>query len=122
MQGRRILVTGAGKGIGRATVALLAARGADAAWLAFSREDENVGVLMLDGSGTSGPWFARSEEYAGMCPAPFFHHSVPLAPGDRMFLSAIVLIGDAEVARFADTVGTELVAELTAAAPAATNF
>lgn len=90
------------------------ARGEPGPWLAFVAPDRSAGVLVLDGAETPNPWFARSEEYAGLNPAPFFYTENPLAPGATLVLSAAVVVGDAEVASLADTVGNSLLAELRA--------
>jgi hypothetical protein len=90
------------------------ARGEPGPWLAFVAPDESAGVLMLDASGVQNPWFARSTEYAGLNPAPFFFDETVVAPGDTLVLAAAVIIGRADVARFASTIGPSLVAELRA--------
>jgi len=89
-----------------------AARGEPAPWLAFLAPDRSAGVLVLDGADAVAPWFARSAEYAGLNPAPFFFDETPLAPGDTLVLSAAVVIGDADVPALAPTAGARLVAEL----------
>jgi hypothetical protein len=91
-----------------------AARGRPSPWLAIISPDRTAGVVMLDAGATPSPWFARSAEYAGLCPAPFFFDETVLAPGDAVVLSTVVLVGDADVARHAPTAGAALVAELRA--------
>lgn len=90
--------------------------GARAPWLAFVAPDRSVGVLMLgvsDGSSTEDdPWFARSAEYAGLGPAPFFTTERTLEPDGRLVLRAAVVVGAADVAALAPTVGAVLVSEL----------
>ena len=90
------------------------ARGEPGAWLAFIAPDESAGVLVLDASEVENPWFARSADYAGLSPAPFFFDETVLAPGATLVLAAAFVIGGADVARFAASVGPTLVAELRA--------
>lgn len=97
-----------------------AARGERGTWLAFSAPDELAGVLVLDASAgdlADPPWFARSEEYAGLNPAPFFFHDTVLAPEASLVLAAAVVIGRSDVASLAATVGANLVAELRSSGP-----
>lgn len=91
-----------------------AARGEPGPWLAFVAPDRSVGVLMLDGATQVNPWFARSEEYAGLNPAPFFFTEHVLAPGDVLVLSSVLVVGGADVARHASGQGAALVGELRA--------
>lgn len=91
-----------------------AARGRPGPWLAFVAPDESAGVLVLDASEAENPWFARSDEYAGLNPAPFFSDEKVLAPGETLVLAAAFVIGGSDVARFAPTSGANLVAELRA--------
>jgi len=97
-----------------------AARGEPGPWLAFVAPDRSAGVLMLDAAAsappTGNPWFARSEEYAGLNPAPFFYDETVLAPGASLVLAAAVVVGTAAVAELAPTAGAALVSELRAAA------
>ena len=92
------------------------ARGASAPWLAFVAPDRSAGVLMLDATASPSPaghpWFARSEEYAGLNPAPFFSRETVLPPGDTLILAAAVVVGTAVVADLASTAGAALVTEL----------
>lgn len=91
-----------------------AARGGAAPWLAFVAPDRSAGVLMLDasppGSGGETPWFARSAEYAGLAPAPFFAQETVVSTGETLELAVVLLIGDAEVAARAASAGADLVA------------
>ncbi|MBN9215466.1 MAG: hypothetical protein ABS62_04465 [Microbacterium sp. SCN 70-200] len=93
-----------------------AARGEPAPWLAFVAPDRTAGILMMDATDAptpaGNPWFARSAEYAGLNPAPFFHREAVLAPGATMVLAAALIIGDADVSSYAPSFGAELVAEL----------
>lgn len=99
-----------------------AARGAASPWLSFVAPDRSAGVLALD-AGTTGAagaqgdaWFARSAEYAGLGPAPFFTDEVVVAPGDTLVLAAGFVVGSADIASVAHTVGGALVAELRSSA------
>lgn len=94
-----------------------AARGEPGPWLAFVAPDGSAGVLMLDAGTGDTPWFARSEEYAGLNPAPFFFTETLLPPGETLVLSAVLLVGSADVATHADGAGADLVAELREAQP-----
>jgi len=94
-----------------------AARGEPGPWLAFVAPDGSAGVLMLDAGTGNTPWFARSEEYAGLNPAPFFFTETLLPPGETLVLSAVLLVGSADVAGHADGAGADLVAELREAQP-----
>lgn len=96
-----------------------AARGLPGPWLAFVAPDRSAGVLVRDAAASAPadgpPWFARSEEYAGLNPAPFFYTETVLPAGEQLVLAAVVVIGTAEVAAHAGAAG-ELVAEIHAAA------
>ena len=95
-----------------------AARGLPGPWLAFVAPDRSAGVLMRDAAasdaGDGPPWFARSEEYAGLNPAPFFYTETVLPAGEELVLAAVVVLGTAEVAAHAGAAG-ELAAEVRAA-------
>ena len=65
-----------------------AARGEPSPWLAFIAPDESAGILVLDAAEAPNPWFARSREYAGLNPAPFFFEEAVLAAGDTLVLGA----------------------------------
>lgn len=89
-----------------------AARGEPGPWLAFVAPDRTAGVLMMDGDPTANPWFARSEEYAGLNPAPFFFTETEVLPDEQLVLAAALIIGGPAVADLADTAGASLLAEL----------
>lgn len=97
------------------------ARGEPGPWLAFIAPDRDAGILMLDASDpvtdAGNPWFARTEEYAGLNPSPFFYAETVLPPGGTLVLAAALVVGHAEVAQLAPTVGAGLVAELRADVP-----
>ncbi|RZI81051.1 MAG: hypothetical protein EOO67_18910, partial [Microbacterium sp.] len=77
-----------------------AARGAAGPWLAFVDPSRTTGVLVVDTGLTvtahGNPWFARSEEYAGLNPAPFFYEETTLAPGETLVLAAVIVVGEHE--------------------------
>ena len=106
--------------LGPGGVAGDAARGEPGPWLAFVAPDRSAGVLMLDAaasvSPSGSPWFARSAEYAGLNPAPFFYDETVLAPGATLVLAAVLVVGTAAVAELAPTAGAALVSEVRAAA------
>jgi hypothetical protein len=90
-----------------------AARGEPAPWLAFVPPGREAGVLMADAAPAApAPWFARSAEYAGLNPAPFFHTETRVAPGGSIVLAAVVVVGPADVAARAASVIPGLVADL----------
>lgn len=92
-----------------------AARGTEQPWLAYLAPRVDVGVLMLDAApGRPTPWFARSAEFAGLGPAPFFSSETSLASGATLTLGAVVIVGDHQVAALAPTAGARMVAELSA--------
>lgn len=76
-------------------------RGADAVWLGYTgRHDSGARstVVIVDRLAAAGaprrPWFVRSEEYACLCPAPFFHHEHVLDPGESFDASYDIVIAD----------------------------
>ncbi|MDJ1114281.1 PmoA family protein [Microbacterium dauci] len=90
-----------------------AARGEPAPWLAFVAPGREAGVLMADAAPAApAPWFARSAEYAGLNPAPFFHTETKVAPGDAVVLAAVIVVGPADVAARAASLVPGLVADL----------
>ncbi|WP_164743447.1 PmoA family protein [Microbacterium sulfonylureivorans] len=96
-----------------------AARGTDGPWLACISPDGQAGVVVLDAGPDGSPWFARSAEYAGLCPAPFFYEDTVLDPGATLHLGAVVLIGGPDAASHAAIAGANLVAAIQAEAAAA---
>lgn len=89
-----------------------AARGAAAPWLAYTSPDGRAGVVVVDAGPPESPWFARSAEYAGLCPAPFFFEETVLEPGATLHLGAVVIIGGADAAAHAPIAGANLVAAI----------
>jgi len=93
-------------------------RGTRGPWMGFvGRHDETGGastVVIVDGTGNpSHPpqWFARTELFACLNPAPFFSTEVPFAPGDSLtFRYAVVVAdgaGDPAIAAALATLGGE---------------
>lgn len=39
-------------------------------------------------------WFVRSEDFAAVCPAPFFSEELPFAPGETLTFRYATLIAD----------------------------
>ncbi|KQZ85315.1 hypothetical protein ASD56_02910 [Microbacterium sp. Root166] len=87
-----------------------AARGSASPWLAYTSPDGGAGVVVLDARSDESPWFARSEEYAGLCPAPFFYDETVLEPAATLHLGAVVIVGGADAAAHAPITGANLVA------------
>lgn len=79
-----------------------AARGTSSPWLALVAPEDDAGVLMAGVD--DAPWFARSADYAGLSPAPFFFDETVLPPGDTLALAAVLIVGRRDVARHADLV------------------
>ncbi|HYJ50755.1 MAG TPA: PmoA family protein [Microbacterium sp.] len=96
-----------------------AARGSASEWLAFISPDRTIGVVMLDAGPHASPWFARSADYAGLCPAPFFYDETVVEPGGTLRLGAVILVGGADAGSHAATVGANLVAAVRADPPRA---
>ncbi|MEV1132251.1 PmoA family protein [Agromyces sp. NPDC049794] len=76
-------------------------RGTRATWMAFSgRHDESDAastVVVVDDPGNlqhPPQWFARSEDFAALCPAPFFSEEHVIEPGATMSLRYGVAIAD----------------------------
>lgn len=102
--GTGIVHTASGSGLGSGGDEL---RGTREAWMAFSgRHDEAAEewstLVMVDGPQNPGhptEWFVRSEEYACLCPAPFFGAELELAAGETLSLSYAVVIADGSADR-----------------------
>ncbi|MEU4223443.1 PmoA family protein [Nonomuraea sp. NPDC026600] len=78
-------------------------RGMRAEWFGFrGRHDESGDwstiVMVDDAANPQHPpqWFARSEEFACLCPAPFFSEEVPVADGETISFryAVVVAAGD----------------------------
>ena len=69
-------------------------------WMAYS--GDRATVVMVDETGDprhpeppfSTPWFVRTDEYAGLCPAPFFSEALDVAPGDKVRFGYSVVVAD----------------------------
>ncbi|NUP01981.1 MAG: PmoA family protein [Nonomuraea sp.] len=89
-------------------------RGRRAEWFGFrGRHDESGDhstiVMVDDAANPRHPpqWFARTEEFACLCPAPFFSEELPLPDGETLRFRYAVVIADGD--RGED--GTALLAE-----------
>jgi hypothetical protein len=76
-------------------------RGIRAPWMGFSGRHDGSGgastVVMVDAPGNvqhPPQWFARSEEFACLCPAPFFSEEHTVEPGATMVLRYGVVVAD----------------------------
>jgi hypothetical protein len=91
------------------------ARGTRAPWMGFVGRHDDVGrsssVVMVDA--TENPqhppqWFARTELFGCLAPAPFFSTEVPFGPGDTLRFRYAVVVADGAV----DEVGAGALADL----------
>ncbi len=76
-------------------------RGIRAPWMGFSGRHDGSGsastIVMVDDPGNvqhPPQWFARTEEFACLCPAPFFSEEHTVEPGATMVLRYGVVIAD----------------------------
>ncbi|WP_432571540.1 DUF6807 domain-containing protein [Kineococcus sp. SYSU DK005] len=76
-------------------------RGQRAEWMAFSGRHDGVDaastVLLLDDRDNPQhppQWFARSEQFAALCPAPFFSQEVPFGDGEELRFRCAVVVAD----------------------------
>jgi hypothetical protein len=76
-------------------------RGMEGLWAGFSgrhdEEDASSTVLFIDQTPRQGldiKWFARSEPFPGLCPAPFFDRTLSLEYGHLIELQHVVVIAD----------------------------
>lgn len=76
-------------------------RGTRAPWMGFTGRHDGSGaastIVMVDDPGNvqhPPQWFARSEEFACLCPAPFFSEEHVVAAGDTLVLRYGVVIAD----------------------------
>lgn len=88
-----------------------AARGRPSPWLAAQATDAGVVMIATD---AAAPWFARTAEYPGLCPAPFFFDESVLDPGSTLELSTAILVADGSIAPY--TADADLIARMRAAA------
>ena len=71
------------------------AMGARGDWMAYSAEAATV--VMTDHETNPRhptPWFVRDDEYAGLCPAPFFSEALHVAPGEKVRFGYTVVVAD----------------------------
>ncbi|MCW6010397.1 PmoA family protein [Micromonospora sp. CPCC 205371] len=78
-------------------------RGTRAEWLAFRGKHDETGtastVVMVDDAGNPQHpplWFVRSEEFACICPAPFFDEELPVPPGATIRFRYAVVVADGD--------------------------
>jgi len=76
-------------------------RGQHAAWMGFSGKHDNNGrastIIIADaGDNVRHPpqWFVRSEDFAAVCPAPFFSEELPFEAGSTLNFRYAVLVAD----------------------------
>ena len=77
-------------------VAEAEAMGSRGAWMAYSAPAATV--VMTDHPGNprhpGSEWFVRTDEYAGLCPAPFFSAALDVAVGEKIRFGYTVVIAD----------------------------
>ncbi|GII98323.1 methane monooxygenase PmoA-like [Sediminihabitans luteus] len=92
-------------------------RGQRLPWMGFSGVHDGTTtastVVMVDVPGNPGgqpQWFARTENFACLCPAPAFSHEVPFAPGGELTFRYAVAVADGagDPARAADLAAVAL--------------
>ncbi|WP_240675586.1 PmoA family protein [Cellulomonas endophytica] len=90
-------------------------RGTRAPWMGFTGRHDDVDrastVVVVDDPGNPGhapQWFARTEWFGCLNPAPFFSQEVPFGPGATLRFSYAVVVADGAV----DTAGAEALAGL----------
>ncbi|MFC4113290.1 PmoA family protein [Nonomuraea zeae] len=78
-------------------------RGRRAEWFGFRGRHDESGehstIVMVDDSANPQhppQWFARSEDFACLCPAPFFGEEVELPPGQTLRFRYAVVIADGD--------------------------
>lgn len=78
-------------------------RGQRATWMGFSgKHDEDVrssSLVIVDDAGNlhhPPQWFVRSEDFAAVCPAPFFSEAVNFEPGQTLRLRYAVVVSDGD--------------------------
>jgi len=72
-----------------------AAMGSDHPWMAYSADTATV-VMVDDRAAPEHPtpWFVRTDDYAGLCPAPFFSEVLAVAAGEKVRFRYSVVIAD----------------------------
>ncbi|HEX4814605.1 MAG TPA: DUF6807 family protein, partial [Nonomuraea sp.] len=78
-------------------------RGTRAEWFGFRGRHDGTGdhstlVIVDDAANPRHPprWFARSEQFAGLCPAPFFSEELALPDGERLRFRYAVVVADGD--------------------------
>lgn len=71
-------------------------RGTRSRWVALAAADATVLMVDLD---APREWFLRTEEFAGLCAAPFFSTETVLAAGDALGFRHALLVADGRLAR-----------------------
>ncbi|MBB6348007.1 DUF6807 domain-containing protein [Nonomuraea muscovyensis] len=78
-------------------------RGTRAEWFGFRGRHDETGdwstiVMVDDAANPQHPpqWFARSEDFACLCPAPFFSEEVELPRGETLRFRYAVVVGDGD--------------------------
>lgn len=76
-------------------------RGQRAAWMGFSGRydgvDGGASLIMVDASENPRhppQWFVRSEDFAAVCPAPFFSEELPFRAGETLRFRYAVLVAE----------------------------
>jgi hypothetical protein len=78
------------------------AMGTRGGWMAYAAADATVVIVDHPGNPRHPtPWFVRTEEYAGLCPAPFFDDALVVGAGEkvRFRYSVVVADGPSDLAR-----------------------
>jgi hypothetical protein len=71
------------------------AMGSRGDWMAYSAADATVVMVdHLDNPRHPTPWFVRTDEYAGLCPAPFFDETFTVDVGQKVRFRYAVVIAD----------------------------
>jgi hypothetical protein len=72
------------------------AMGSRGDWMAYSAEAATV--VMTDHPGNPRhphtEWFVRTDEYAGLCPAPFFSEALDVGAGEKVRFAYTVVVAD----------------------------
>jgi hypothetical protein len=71
------------------------AMGSRGEWMAYS--SERASIVMVDGDDNPRhptPWFVRTDEYAGLCPAPFFAEALDVPAGEMVRFRYSVVVAD----------------------------
>jgi hypothetical protein len=78
-------------------------RGQRASWMGFcGQHDEEVrssSIVVVDDQGNLNhppQWFVRSEQFAGVCPSPFFSEDVPFEPSQTMRFRYAVIVASGD--------------------------